>query len=318
MAAHRYWRLYVTAVQAGYYVGLSEIELFDATYADVTSSAMAITTSTSLGAGYVGSNAFNDTASDQWISSGLTAPSAGTPEWIQIDLGAGNAKDVIAMSLRGRYDGQSWVPEQCPKTFKLKYSDDGSAWSDLISVTNLSAWISWNGERRFFDAGGEMAVPPPPSIAVGTASRQFWRVRATATGSIHNTGVSNIAFATTNGGADTTTGGTSAESNGYTSFGGHGSAFDSTNSMWTAGDTHSWVGYLHPAPVDAVECRITAHGDSPSVTPKDFVIEYWDGSAFVETLSVTGETGWTSLQQRTYTWALASTAAARPHVFVAT
>lgn len=304
MAAHRYWRLYITAVNANQYVGVSEIELFDATYADVTTGLAAanVTHSSRLGSAYNGSNVIDDDFTTLWHTNGATVPSVANPEWVKIDLGAGNDKDVIALSIKGRITGEAYVPEQCPKDFKLQYSDDGATWSDLFSVTGQTGW-GVIGERRFFNASGstEMVPPPPPSAAVGTASKRFWRVRTTAVdGDLNAFGLQDIEFHTTVGGAQAATGGTAYAANTYSGLPSY--AFDSGTTEWIGADTKEWIGYLFPAATEVVELKIKAGNTEPDQSPKDFVVEYLDGAGVFQTAhSVTGSSGWTSNEVRTFT-----------------
>jgi hypothetical protein len=58
--------------------------------------------------------------------------------------------------------------------------------------------------------------------------------------------------------------------------------------------------------------------DNPNSAPKDFVIEYWDDTAWVQALSVTGETGWASTESRIFNISGSGASASRRVVFVCT
>lgn len=317
MAAHRYWQLYVTAVNANQYVGISEVELFDATYADVTTGA-SVTHSSTLGGGYEGSKVVDDNHATLWHTSGATTPSVANPEWVAIDLGAGNDKDVIAFSIRGRQDGAAYVSDQCPKDFKLRHSDDGATWTDLFTITAQTGW-GILGEKRFYNASGTsvMDPPPPPSAAVGTASKRFWRLRSTAVDSDPNVfALQELEFHTSIGGAQAASGGTAYAANTYA--GTPAAAFDGTNAEWIGSDLKEWIGYLFPSAADVVEIKIRARNAFPGQSPEDFIVEYFNGSSFVTAYTGSGQTAWTASEWRTFTWGGGGAAAARPVVFVVT
>jgi hypothetical protein len=143
VAAHRHWRLYVTANGGSPYTSILELELLESVGGpDVTTPGMLATASSNYGA-QVPAFAIEDTpldASKYWESGG-TSP----PVWLAVDLGAGNAKDIRGLTLRASV----WVNET-PKDFALQWSDDGLAWTTVQSWAGEVGWSS--GEFRAFSA----------------------------------------------------------------------------------------------------------------------------------------------------------------------
>src|SRR5574340_73972 len=142
MAAHRYWRLLVTAAQSGAYCALCELELCDAYGSDYTTPGGGSPTAQSSYPGLTPANAFDNSNSTNWANNG-TLP--GTAAWLEYDFGAGNEKDVGLISITARADN-SWTT-QSPKDFKLQYSDDNASWTDSFSITGEIGWGA--GEQRY-------------------------------------------------------------------------------------------------------------------------------------------------------------------------
>src|SRR5574337_1018158 len=119
MAAHRYWRLYITATNGNAYTSLTGFILATSVGgASVASGGTASASST--GFGWVASNAFDgSTAEPGWHSGTAGFPT--TPEWLQYDFGAGNAKDIVEFGIcsRNAADAASQSPRDCT----LQFSD---------------------------------------------------------------------------------------------------------------------------------------------------------------------------------------------------
>jgi hypothetical protein len=302
MAAHRYWRINVSAVNASTLVGLVKVSLYETSFTDVATGGTASASSTGEGSA---ANLLDTSNTSNWVSSGAL------PQWWKVDLGSGNDKDITFVKLVGRRDG-AWASDQCPKDFSLQYSDDNSSWTTLFSVTGSTGWTD-NGEARYFNSSGLYDPPPPP----GTASKQFWRVKSTAVDGGAFLGMLEVAFKLADDSVQRT-GGTA-----YVKHEQEGTAanlFDGvatgTTSYYADGAPTAWAGYRYAGAKDIVKVSITARETYQNQAPKDFTVEYWDGSAYQVAYTGTGETGWTSGQTRTFTWAAASTA--RPVVFVCT
>jgi hypothetical protein len=96
MAAHRYWRLNITAGNGSAYVGVEEVGLrTNPGGLTVTGSGTA-----SASESYVTlppADAFDLSNSTSWASNG-----SALPQWIKYDFGAGNDKDIVEVELVAR------------------------------------------------------------------------------------------------------------------------------------------------------------------------------------------------------------------------
>lgn len=162
MAAHRYWRLFISEVQSSGYVSCMELRLLDAGSNNVATGGTA--SASSVGFGWVAANAFNgSTTGDGWHSGTNDLPPQGvTPEWLKYDLGAGNDEDVRAFTFVSR---PLFHTTQAPKNMTLQYSDDNSVWNDLIVVLNETAW-SPSGEERTYNAPAEASDVQPQIMVI--------------------------------------------------------------------------------------------------------------------------------------------------------
>lgn len=134
MAAHRYWRLYVTAVDGSTsYASVCEFRLFaDATGG--TNLAIGKTASQSGDGAVGGASAAID---------GNTGSEAGSsfslPWWLAVDLGAGGAAEIKRVEI----GAQRVVPNRSPKDFKIQWSDDGTNWTDQASFSSVTGWTEY-------------------------------------------------------------------------------------------------------------------------------------------------------------------------------
>lgn len=133
--SHRYWRLYITALNGSAYAALAELDLHESIGgADTTGSAPGSgSASSAFDAFSVATRAFDNNTATLWASNG-----GALPQWLKWDYGLGEAKEIIEFVLKARPDGSAAT--QSPKDFKLQWSDDDSAWTDAITVTNQTGW----------------------------------------------------------------------------------------------------------------------------------------------------------------------------------
>jgi hypothetical protein len=122
---HRYWRIYVTANNGNVSFGAGADEIKMATTvggANVAGVTGANATASSI---INGSNtapmAFDLSFATRWLSA------AGLPQWIYIDFGAGNEKEILQFSIAGP---QSAITAS-PKDFTFDYSDNATAWTTV-------------------------------------------------------------------------------------------------------------------------------------------------------------------------------------------
>lgn len=138
----------------------------------------------------------------------------------------------------------------------------------------------------------------------GPLPHLYWRINVTATSSSHVT-VAELVMRSTVGGADLCVGGTgsaSAASNPVAN------AFDkNNNTAWGAFDNPvQWLRYQFPSTVAVSVVEITAENGGVagvSASPRDFTIQFSDdGSTWTTAATITGQTGWTAGQKRTFTF----------------
>lgn len=307
MAAHRYWRIYVTASngttwhQAG-----SEMQM-----ATILGGANVCTGGTAISSGdessFPASNLFDGSTTNfhQWLGSTL-------PKWVGYDFGAGNAKDIVELRMRSHAD---WI-DRMPSAFQFQYSDDGSTWTTLWTMNgqggnwSAAAYTAFTGDMRYDDPG---------------ITARFWRVRATAAQAGNIFAAREIKMFLTGSSVNQCTGGSifcsGVAGSAYPpSFAFDGNAGVSDNfwaSAATLPTTAQWIGYKFSSAKSIASLAFTARDDL-NQAPKDFVIEYWDGATFQTMATVTGAPAWANSETRTYSWAAPAVASARPQVFVCT
>jgi hypothetical protein len=155
--AHRYWRLYITAINnATSQGGVAEFALYSwgvrqaGTY-----------TASSEGTGNEAVKAGDGNTSTAWMNSSGQDIST-TPAWLKVDLGSAASIDSIGITGHPTLSGRS------PKDFKVQWSDNGTDWTDAVSQTG----VSWSaGQARTY------TLPAPAAESFASA--------ATATAATH-------------------------------------------------------------------------------------------------------------------------------------
>jgi hypothetical protein len=290
MAAHRYWRVYISSVQDGSnYVSCMELEMHTSIGgASVCTGGTA--SASSDGFGWVPANAFDgSTAGNGWHSGNGALP--GTVEWLKYDFGSGNDKDIVEFSYASRATFQT---TQAPRDFQLQYSDDNSAWTTLIDRQFETAWTS--GQTRTYSASNTPVL------------KQIWRLNVTAVES-GNVALSEFKMHTAVGGADVCTGGAAAASSVYSSntYSAEKTYDSDIATFWSANSTPpQWIQYVFAGAVDIVEIVLTAPpgGNAPNA-PKTWTLQYFDPSGsptWQNADSQTSVANWTSNESRTYTF----------------
>lgn len=165
MAAHRWWRLWITAAYGGANAGFAEIELRDSAGGTDRTGAGTASASGAYG-GWPASNAVDNNTGTGWT----TYTTGSAPWWWAYDFGAGNAFDIVELYITPRQDG--WHSEG-PSAFDWQYSDDGSAWTTVRSGT-----ANWSGAAaqtfsvapaavtglRVTQEAAEAVVSPSPNV----------------------------------------------------------------------------------------------------------------------------------------------------------
>lgn len=136
--AYRYWRIYITALNAGgTQVGIVEVELrTTAGGADQTTSATPVLESSYAVAEdtsyYPGACTIDGDTSSYWVSASYTPP----PHFVRYDLITQKAIVQVAI-----YPYPSSL--NCPRDFKIQGSNDGVNFTDVKSFTSVAAWYGW-------------------------------------------------------------------------------------------------------------------------------------------------------------------------------
>lgn len=155
MAAHRYWRVYITQVQSLTTVTVQEISLFKS--ADCSNRCLLdplLCTASAQGGPGVGP----DKCVDGQVATYWTTVTNSLPAWWQYTFPVGQEADVVGFSLMPG----TWAA-QTPKDFVLQYSDDGANWTTLLTVAGnavLSGALFWGCYPLAF-ISGEQARPKP-------------------------------------------------------------------------------------------------------------------------------------------------------------
>lgn len=182
------------------------------------------------------------------------------------------------------YENGSLIPGATAQSYNLPSNAEGKYYKSSATVggvTKMSAEVG--------------PVPPDPT------STQ-WRVYVTAqVNSSSWTSIYELEMHETAGGADQCSGGT-ASADGYGGSDVPARAFDnSTSTRWSRGSTAvpCWIQYTFSSPktIREVAMYVQAVNDSP----KNFQIQYWNGSAWVTYWSVSNYTSWSANQWRTFT-----------------
>lgn len=140
MAAHRYWRLYITANNGSTYTALMEIEMrATAGGSDQCSGGSAIYSSQYPGQG--AANAFDNNSATNWASDGSAAP-----HYIGYDFGS--AVSVAQIAVTGM--GAGAYATQNIRDFKVQFSDDTFSWYDVAVYSGVTSWA--DGETKLYNA----------------------------------------------------------------------------------------------------------------------------------------------------------------------
>lgn len=294
MAAHRYWRVYITAVntKADGSTGLREIQFRETVGGASVLSGGTASAESSYGGSWLPENAVDGNTGTEWVS-GVE----GVPHWWKYDFGVGNEKDIVEMA---------WVPradiQQEPVDFQLQWSDNDVDWTTLYTVTGF-----WEQNRYTTDLCVLNADFAPTA---GAAAFQAWRINITANdGHFGACAFTEIEFRAFAGGPNQCAGGSVYCSSFYDGIDPPhwpDAAVDGVTtyppSLFSFNTTFGWWAYKFPAPVGVRQIAITTRGDNSwNQAPKTFTIEYWDGSSWQVAHTEADSSGWTAGETRTYT-----------------
>lgn len=142
MAAHRYWRLNLTAPISGTAYSLSEIIMsLVAGGANQCTGGTAAASTVYASPTYTADKAFDGNGTTFWASAGSSSA-----EWISYDFGVGVTKDIVEFGFSARPD--SFATTQTPLTGALQFSDDNAAWTNSLAFTASSSVVA--SQYQFF------------------------------------------------------------------------------------------------------------------------------------------------------------------------
>lgn len=258
------WRVYIYEFNGGFVPGIAEIEMHTSVGGSDVCTGGTATASHTFG-GYVAANAFDDDDSTFWDANVNTAT------WVQYEFGS--AQDIVEFSITCPPSSNQY---DVPASFELQYYD-GSDW--IATIWRAAEWGWSAGEKRTF------------STTSPANSKELWRLYISAVKSGPYAGISEMRMHTGHTTTDACTGGSPAASSPYSPSYLPSNVFsgDWASSGWAGkSNTGVWIGYLFPSAVDIVRFTVQGRFIAYTESPMDFEFQYWDGSAWVTTLSYTG------------------------------
>jgi hypothetical protein len=268
MAAHVDWRLLLYGNNgSGFYVGMTELQMYDATghYLSVGGTA----SSSSNGAGTLPAGAFDNNMGTGWLAN--SPGSTGAPEWIRYTFAGAVDVAVVRIVATGSVAGTD------PGSFKLQYSDDsGATWND---ATGIIVPFGWNATNSNIQAWAFTV----PAAAIPGGQYVNWRLRCiTSLGTY--LGAAEIGFKSVAGGSVITSPTPTQYCIAWTTNGAPGlpgAAFDGnastvcrvSNGSGLAPD--SWLGYAFAQPYRVVEVDFTndSAGTWTTTSPTKIALE---------------------------------------------
>lgn len=280
MAAHRYWRINITA-NAGdaSFLAIAEIEMRATVGGADQCSGGTASASASDGASPPG-NAVDNNNTTRW-----STPSGTTTGWWKYDFGS--AVEVVEYVIRAHPS----TGGRSPKNWTLEYSDDDSTWTVADTRAALAYW--GNGQARGFRCGQEF---------VGDAFAAWMVSVSSNDGDTNYLQIAEIELRTTAGGTDITGSGTASAASEVAGFEAGKAIDNNADTRWStqSGTKSAWLRYQHPSDVSIAQYTIQA-GTTGGRAPREWVLEgaAGDGIFFVRDAR-SGVTGWTAGETRTF------------------
>ena len=266
----RYWRIKVDAYTG--FPALSELyfaELGQTAHTAVT----AIASST-----FAGQNAaflYDNDPATWW---GPTA--AAINEWVGADFGA--AVDVNIVRMRARGAGQ-YV-----QSFTVEYSADNISWSTAWSVVNANA------------TDLQALTNPFPNPNCLTQDNAVWRLKVTAVNGATTAALQEIELRSTVGGVDQTSPSTYVWGQRNAPFVPELAFDNNTGTVWASTNNLDAIGVEFTVGKSIAEIALTCTS-GVTQAPNSFNLQRTgDGLTWVTELTVSGESGWSSGETRTF------------------
>lgn len=274
MAAHVYWRLYITATGSDGFAGLAEWVPKDSGGSTIATTGGTASASTAY-PGQPASNAFDGNASTFWLTNG------GAPHWIQYQFPS--AVDIASFTLTNPSGGND---PHCPMDFQLQFSDNGSTW------TTLYTWLG----AGFGSSGAQVTNTFNAANAAVTSLVIAWRLNITAVAAgagttcriaewkLYNASSTQITTTTYSASATSSFDGHQAP---YLALDGNASTYWNSNTAPSSTPQNLQYSFGSSAPV----ASITIQGDDYTRAPSAFSLQY-----------STDGTTWTTASSFTATW----------------
>jgi hypothetical protein len=271
LSAHRYWRLLMTS-------GLTVAELY---LLDTNATTLTGTWSTNNAGNGAASNVADGNGGTFWGASAYGT--TGAPNWLELDLGAGNSAIVDQIQMTARTGFQS----QTPTDFKLQYSDDNATWTDACAI---AASINWgSGQRRIFRVRPYIVqfymlpLTSGGSTTITYTELEILSGTTDLTAPVTTDALAGSAMGLSDGN-DATNAFNNVADGGYTGNGGI--------PQWT-----EWRFPLNPGVINGVS--ITARGGFGNQAPGGVIIRYSrDGITYRSAYQSPDQPGWGSLEKR--------------------
>lgn len=300
MAAHRYWRLVITA-NAGDadFLAISELEM-RATAGGADQCNGGTPSASSINTGAEADKAFDNNATTRWS----TGPAGVTTGTLAYDFGS--AVTVAEYTIQSH----PTLPARSPKDFTLQWSDNGTAWT----VADSRAATAWT-------TGGQIRTFTVPAEVEGTYF--FWRLNISANNASEFLSVNEVEMRATTGGADQCNGGAAFAS---TILGGGfeaAKAFDNDPlSNWLSASSgvaqqSGWLKYQFPTAVNVAQYTIRSD-QNITRSPRDWALERSVNNVDWVAVDSRSSITWTAEETKTFTISTTPASAARPQVFVCT
>ncbi len=261
--AARFWRVVVFEVSATDYLNFSNVEFRETVGVTQLPSGGTAIASSEFPGGYEPAKAFDGLSGTRWVPNSTPHP---TGEWVGYDYGAGNTVTCRELAMTVPVNGT-----RGPISFALQYSQDGTAWTTLLTEHNAGAWTV--DVQRTFDVGSYL-VPDQ------TNAHRYWRIYITQNNGGPYAGFRVLRFKGVAGGGMLTGLGTPIDGGHFSTYGPEGafwkSAGTGNSERWLIAQASipGWVGYDFPEPVDLAE--ISMYVGTETYFPTDFLVEHSD------------------------------------------
>ncbi|MCH8617171.1 discoidin domain-containing protein [Sphingomonas sp. SM33] len=290
MAAHRYWKLTISAVNgdANGYCAIAALLAAESKGGPDCLQGITVTVS-STAFSSPGTNVNDGSRSTFWHSN-----STPTPHTVVFDFGAtaGNWKDLLELRIVNRNTQNATAP----KNFTWAWSDDDSSYTPVITQTNQTTWspplanVYWatgcpEGTGYLFH---RMTITQSATAGSQLSATEM-ELRETAGGADYTSSTAMTIFATA--------GNVSAAN-----------LFDNnTGTAWTASAVAPQAITIElPQAKACAQMTLRAAG-TVGQTPSDFTIDgSKDRSSWTNEITVTGQTGWSSGETKTFGAAITS------------